>query len=241
MTKKLHLLLLLLLSAVVIISMSSCAYGEPSGNSPDNNSNSLEAQSQRSGPTTSENSDMQLDPDQASSALDYENPSASSPAPDTSSSQGEPSTSPFPEPGSGLGNEGPVVDAALADSILSLINSERIGAGLDPLIADDALIAGAIIRANEVLIDPSLGHSRPNGSNYETVFHEVGYASPNLLGENLVFAVATMSADDIITSWRDSSSHYDNYMNPDFVYCGLAIVIDTSQEYSLVGSHLFAG
>lgn len=137
--------------------------------------------------------------------------------------------------------QNPINQDGLAQAMLNIINQDRINAGLEPLISNPTLTEAAKIRATEALYNPDLGHTRPNGSSYDTVFNEVGYTFSLMLGENLLFNSSTAETSEaLVSQWRDNEGHYNNYMNPEFKYCGLAVSTDSSQTYALASAHLFA-
>lgn len=101
--------------------------------------------------------------------------------------------------------------------VLSLVNEIRLDLGLNPLSYSISLSLGADRRSEEITL--KFDHVRPNGSNWYTVFTEIGQ-SPDGTGENI--AKNFPSPESVVQNWMDSASHRQNILNPNFRYLGIS-------------------
>lgn len=95
--------------------------------------------------------------------------------------------------------------------LLSLLNQQRIDAGINPLTLDDRLSAAASVRAAEASVRWS--HTRPDGSLWNTV-------TANVAGENLAFGYA--NARMAVDAWMSSEGHRRNILDASFKRTGVA-------------------
>ena len=91
------------------------------------------------------------------------------------------------------------------------INDYRVENGFNELIWSDELADCAAVRAEEC--SRVWSHTRPNGEAWYTVNPQI------MFGENLARG---FSADTVIQGWKDSPTHNENLLYPDFKYIGLA-------------------
>ena len=106
---------------------------------------------------------------------------------------------------------------------IDLINAERVKAGLSELEVDERLMNAAQTRAEECDSVGSLyvdgkAHTRPDGSEWKTVFAEYGVESTKR-AENCGQGKTT--AKDQVESWMDSSGHKANILNADVTHIGV--------------------
>lgn len=109
--------------------------------------------------------------------------------------------------------------------VLKEINQIRQDAGLFPLDYSSSLSLGAKIRAEEIAL--KFDHVRPNGTNWYTVFTEIGQSADGT-GENIARNYSTPEA--VVQSWMDSSEHRKNILDPDFCYIGLCYLKKASGD-----------
>jgi len=108
--------------------------------------------------------------------------------------------------------------AAFAGEVIRLVNIERSAVGVGALTAHPLMGNAAQIRAQEL---PRLfSHDRPNGSEWHTVFGEVGLPF-TVSGENVASGQATPT--DVIRSWMGSTGHRNNILNGEFSYIGVGV------------------
>lgn len=99
---------------------------------------------------------------------------------------------------------------------IRLINAERTKAGLPELAIDSDLMEIAAVRAEEMVT--KYGHTRPDGSSWDTIFAEMGVDMPHPHGEN---AGSQGTASKQIASWMNSSGHKANILNSDVTRIGV--------------------
>lgn len=122
-----------------------------------------------------------------------------------------------------------------AEEVIHLTNIEREKAGLNPLEMDDSLMKAADVRVKE--LSESFSHTRPDGSKYDTAAKEAGYAG-DYIGENITgFANSPKWA---VENWTESDKHRENYLNPEYVYTGVAYLYDKDSEYGSYWVQIFA-
>ena len=89
-------------------------------------------------------------------------------------------------------------DYSQANMVISLTNSLRKDAGLQPLVSDPQLTAYALQRAVECAFLFSHDHLRPDGSAWYLL-------NPDLLnGENTAIGFDLENAVQVVNAWRDS-------------------------------------
>ena len=92
--------------------------------------------------------------------------------------------------------------SSLAMQVFTLVNNERINAGLSPLTYDKSLEKAANIRAVE--IKSLFSHTRPDGTSCFTVLDEIGY---NYRGAGENIAYGQRDAREVMTAWMNSEGH----------------------------------
>jgi len=118
--------------------------------------------------------------------------------------------------------------------VIRLINMQRQSAGLSPLSANAALMRGARIRAQE--LDSHFSHTRPNGSEWQTVLSYVGYQNTSA-GENIAAGQASPSA--ALNSWMSSQGHRNNILDSAYTETGVGAVQGSDGRWRWV--QLFGG
>ncbi len=117
------------------------------------------------------------------------------------------------------------------DSVLSLTNQMRAKKGLKALKLSSKLTEQACVRAEEVAWSGRYSHIRPGAKSFRSIFEENGYET-GTVGENLGWNYNTPS--QVCTAWRNSESHYENIMNPDFEYIGIGVAANCDETCGLV-------
>ena len=124
--------------------------------------------------------------------------------------------------------------------MIDLVNAERRKAGVPELKVSPKLCEAARIRAKEVTVKPS--HTRPNGTDCDTVLIDVGL-NISLLnggtiishGENLTLrSRGSFSAIDGFNNFMKSSSHKKNILNTNYSYVGIAKYRSTNGSTSWI-------
>lgn len=128
----------------------------------------------------------------------------------------------------------------LPQEILKLVNEERAKAGLGLLelkYREDIQIC-ADTRATELTESPSIdeiSHTRPNGTEYFTVFTDNGITY-KVVGENI--AAGQSSAQSVMEFWMNSDGHKNNILSEDFT--GIAVGV-AEKDGVLYWVQLFIG
>lgn len=113
------------------------------------------------------------------------------------------------------------------EKILEITNGYRAEKGVEPLKLDDRLIEIASARAEELAWSALHEHYRPGFKSFNTIFKEGGI-SKGVVGENLGWGFETPEA--VCKAWKESKTHYENIMNPDFVLVGFGVAPDPEKE-----------
>jgi len=119
---------------------------------------------------------------------------------------------------------------------LEIINSMRAAKGIAPLKLSNNLTEIACARAEEIAWSGEHSHTRPNGRRFTTILKEAGIKE-GVAGENIGWGYATVN--DVCTAWKESISHYENIMNPDFEKIGIGIAADPDPTRNLCWTQIF--
>ena len=135
----------------------------------------------------------------------------------------------------------PVDMYAIREEIVQLTNDLRRENGLPALAMDDDLMAAAQVRAEEAAATITYSHTRPDGSDNDTVLAHTGTL---LMGENmgmkdLVGTSEAALADLQVQSWTQSPGHCRNMLNTIYHSMGAGIAQDQYGMYYIV--QIFAG
>ena len=122
---------------------------------------------------------------------------------------------------------------AYAQEVLTLTNTQREAAGLNPLSADPVLTEMAMLRARE--LEESYSHTRPSGENCKTVFREFE-TDLRFWGENA--AKGNRTPEAVVEAWMGSQGHRENLLREDAEYLGVGVWQDEDGILYLV--QLFA-
>ena len=125
-----------------------------------------------------------------------------------------------------------------AERVVEIINGWRRNAGLKALKISSSLTEIANVRAEEIAWSGKHGHYRPNGKFFSSIFKENGYSS-GVVGENLGFNYQTPEA--VCQAWKESPTHYENIMNPQFTKIGVGVALDADPMKSYIWVQHFSG
>jgi uncharacterized protein YkwD len=98
------------------------------------------------------------------------------------------------------------------------VNQERAKVGLSALTTNTSLTNAANKRAQETV--QSFSHTRPNGTNFNTVFKEFN-VSYRTAGENIAYGQKT--PQEVVTGWMNSPGHRANILNGNFGKIGIGV------------------
>ena len=87
-----------------------------------------------------------------------------------------------------------------AREIFDVINAKRAASGLNAYVWNDRVFLAAQARAKELSSQNALGHNRPDGSYYDTVFAEYEIESTT---RNEIVAMGFNSAESLVDTWAD--------------------------------------
>jgi uncharacterized protein YkwD len=105
--------------------------------------------------------------------------------------------------------------------VFELINQERANAGVSPLTLSHVYADCARIRATEV--DVVCSHTRPDGSEFDTVLNDYNLQNSHLLiGENL--ATGMSNAEEAMNGFMNSPGHRDNILEPRYTTVAVSAV-----------------
>lgn len=110
-------------------------------------------------------------------------------------------------------------DTQIAE-VIRYTNEERIAAGLSPLEHFKVVNTPAMIRAQEAA--EYWSHTRPDGSNFDTVFAQVGLSYQGV-GENLYSSNGNPTPRQIVDAWMDSPGHRANILESRFNGIGIGV------------------
>ena len=122
------------------------------------------------------------------------------------------------------------------NDVLDIINSYREEGGLEPLILDEKLTTIACARAEEIAWSGRHSHYRPNGKFFSSILKDAGITKGSA-GENIGWGYP--AASDVCEAWKNSQTHYENIMNPDFTKIGIGVAADPDPKGKLCWSQLF--
>ena len=125
--------------------------------------------------------------------------------------------------------------SAIELEVLTLMNEKRANEGLPALTYNNTIYDCGVIRANECLTKWS--HTRPNGTQYWTVFEDCNKKITTCCGENL--AKIFTSAEQIVEVLMNSEGHKKNILYKDFTSVCITILKDEDGYYYM--SQLFMG
>ncbi len=106
-----------------------------------------------------------------------------------------------PDPGPEIDREDPLY--LYAKEVFDAINLKRIDMGLSELVWNDYIYQAAQVRAEELTAENGFSHTRPDGSNYATVFEEFGIEHST---RNEIIARGYTSAQALVDAWASTGS-----------------------------------
>ena len=125
----------------------------------------------------------------------------------------------------------------LEQNIFNIINQHRVNAGLPALTFEYSFYSAAKTRATEAAT--CFSHTRPNGSNYTSVFSEKGIKWDFIAGENVGRYFA--DAETAMNAFMNSQVHKDNILYNGYTRVCIAVVESDIYPGYYVIEQLFAG
>jgi uncharacterized protein YkwD len=105
----------------------------------------------------------------------------------------------------------PGLNPGFEAQVISLINTERVTAGLSPLSENGSLDAAAGGQSIDMAVNNFMSHTGSDGSSFWDRIIRAGYA-PSTGGENV--AAGQSSPADVVAAWMGSSGHKANILGP---------------------------
>ncbi|WP_407945421.1 CAP domain-containing protein [Paenibacillus silvestris] len=109
--------------------------------------------------------------------------------------------------------------SAYASQVVTLVNQERVKAGLKALTSDSALTAMALDKAKDMYNNGYFDHTSPTyGSPFDMMStYGIRYS---YAGENI--AKGQPTPDAVMKAWMNSTGHRQNILSPNFTKIGVA-------------------
>jgi uncharacterized protein YkwD len=127
--------------------------------------------------------------------------------------------------GGGGGSSGPKMSAdetSMANQLLALVNAERIGASLTPLLSDSKLVSAALGQAIDMDTRNFFDHVNPDGHD---AAWRIGHAGVSFSSSGEDIAMGEQTAADAMAVWMASDPDKANILNPNFTKIGVAVHI----------------
>lgn len=122
--------------------------------------------------------------------------------------------------------------------VLRIINGYRAAGGLEPLKLNEDLTIISNVRAEELAWSGVHSHTRPNLMSCFSLMRDHGFPSGQA-GENIGWGYET--AEAVCEAWKNSPTHYENIMNPQFTEVGIGVAADPKPSGKLCWSNYFYG
>lgn len=115
----------------------------------------------------------------------------------------------------------PDVSAAEGKRIITLTNNLRAGLSLNTLAENQKLNQAAYQKVQDMFLQQYFAHYSPTGIGLKHWASQGGYTNYYVLGENL--AMGYDNAEDAMTAWRNSPTHYKNLVDSHYRDIGVSI------------------
>jgi hypothetical protein len=112
--------------------------------------------------------------------------------------------------------------------IVVLTNNLRTDKGVSPLHENSILSQAAFNKVQDMMVGQYFAHMSPENKNMLYWLKSVGYGYA-VAGENL--AMGFSSAQNVVTAWTKSKTHYANLIDPDFKEIGVAMVSGNFKDH----------
>lgn len=132
----------------------------------------------------------------------------------------------------------PTLDAE-EQAFLKLINDYRVANGRGTLQVSASLTTAADWMSNDMATKGYFSHTDSIGRDSFTRMRSFGYTYNTWLGENI--AAGFSDAANTFNQWKNSPSHNDNMLLPDFKVIGIARVANPSAYYRYYWTTKFGG
>src|ERR1700754_2580600 len=118
-----------------------------------------------------------------------------------------------------------------AQATLCLLNDERAGAGLHPLVEAQGLTQPAAAYSARMVQENFFAHVAPDGATLTDRLEAVHYIDPDgdwTVGENIAWGQGNLATPrNIMVAWMNSPGHRANILTADYDEVGLGVVPGT--------------
>jgi uncharacterized protein YkwD len=128
---------------------------------------------------------------------------------------------------SGAGGSSLLTLTALERSTVQSINAIRAAHGVSPLTVSPALFGSAMLHDQQMLQGGYFSHLATDGSSFAArlaTFYPMGRYEYYSVGENLLYSVTPVTADDMMAAWMKSTEHRANLLNPVWRQVAVAVL-----------------
>lgn len=122
----------------------------------------------------------------------------------------------------------------MAIECFNLVNEERIRAGIEPLVYNEAVMEACRIRASELA--EKFSHTRPDGSPCFTVFDEVDLLYYEA-GENIAAGMNTPK--EAVSAWMESPNHKRNILTKEYTDGAIGCYVENGSQYKVYWIQMF--
>lgn len=126
--------------------------------------------------------------------------------------------------------------SSMITKVLEIINGYRAEKGVAPLKLNEKLMEISGARAEEIAWSGIHSHTRPDLRRWTTILKEGGITS-GTAGENIGWGFD--SAEAVCEAWKNSESHYENLMNPEYTETGIGVAADPDSTKKLCWAQHF--
>lgn len=124
-------------------------------------------------------------------------------------------------------------------AVLCLVNHERVGRGLAPLIEDPRLESAAQAHADDMGRRNFYAHVSPDGLDADRRMRAAGYDGQST-GENIHWGVGVSATPArIVEDWMNSPGHRANILRPSFTRIGTGVAYDAPDSLVLRGAGVY--
>jgi uncharacterized protein YkwD len=125
-----------------------------------------------------------------------------------------------------------------ADTVMTLINRERMAAGCSALAPNDTLIQVAHTHSQDMAIHRFVEHTGSNGRSPAQRVQDAGYQF-RMVAENV--AAGRLTPESAVQGWMESSEHRTNILNCELRDTGVGVVeAPDDPTYRIYWTQLFA-
>jgi uncharacterized protein YkwD len=119
--------------------------------------------------------------------------------------------------------------AAIRSATLCLVNSERVRAGLAPLVENPLLAAAAQGHADDMAARGYFSHTSQDGRSFDQRIRAAGYGGGSM-AENIAWGGGSLGTPRrIVAAWMSSAGHRANILNGGLVDSGVGVAARTPQ------------